>query len=84
MFTSNAVQFLGVVHVRVGEAVHVLPVQAMNMSPDSTGHAAGGLFEEHGQFGIMVNIHAGAAEIEKHVRAAAEEATRMLRRREMH
>lgn len=84
MFTPTAVQFLGVVEVRVGDAVHTLPVQAMNRVPDSRERAVGGLFEENGQFGIMVNMHAGAAEVEKHVRAAAEEAARLLSLRVLH
>jgi hypothetical protein len=92
MFTQSPIPFplphfgqlLGVVQVRVGDAVHTLQVQAMNIVPDVIGHAAGGLFEEDGQFGIMVNMHAGAKDVEKHVHAAAEEAARVLQKRLMH
>jgi hypothetical protein len=84
MFTPTAVQFLGVVQVRVGNAVHTLPVRAMNIAPDSPANAAGGLFEEDGAFGIIVNMRAGAAEVEKHVRSATEEAVRLISRRALH
>jgi hypothetical protein len=83
MFTPNAVQFVGVVQVRVGDAVHTLPVRIMNIAPDSA-EGAGGLFEENGEFGILVNARAGSSELEARVRAAAEEAARLLSRRVLH
>jgi hypothetical protein len=83
MFATSAVQFLGVVQVRVGETTHTLPVQAISTARDGEGHV-GGLFEDDGQLGIMVEASGNPVEIERAVQQAAAEAAQILARRFMH
>jgi hypothetical protein len=82
--TANGVQLLGVVTVRIGNAVHTLPIQAVQMTPDAHEGAMGGLFEDDGNFGIMVRAHEDANEVQKQVKTAVDEAVRILSQRTMH
>ncbi len=85
-------RLLGYVQVRVGSQSVALPVQSVEFATkddarvdvrkDVEGNATvGGLFEEGGQLGILVDSHASDAEVQAQIVKASEEAVRQLSKR---
>ncbi len=85
-------RLLGFVQVHVGSRTVALPVQSVpfatnddarvNERKDPEGNPqAGGLFEEGGQFGILVDEDASDAEVQAQIVKASEEAVRQLSKR---
>lgn len=85
-------RLIGYVQVHVGSRTVALPVQAVHFASErdtrvndrkdaeETSHA-GGLFEEGGQLGILVDGDASEAQIQAQIVAASEEAVRQLSKR---
>ncbi len=93
--TGGAMQtsrLLGYVQVHVGSRTVALPVQAIdfatnddarvNERKDAEGNGQpGGLFEEGGQLGILVDSAASDADVQAQIVKASEEAVRQLSKR---
>ena len=93
--TNGAMQpprLLGYVQVHVGSQMVALPVQAVhfasnhdapvNERKDAEGNSrSGGLFEEGGQLGIIVDGDASEAEVQAQIVKASEDAVRELSKR---
>jgi hypothetical protein len=92
----QASRLLGYVQVHVGSRTVALPVQAIDFATnddargpgfvndrkDAEGNAqAGGLFEEGGQLGILVDGAASDADVQAQIVKASEEAVRRLSKR---
>jgi hypothetical protein len=71
---SNA-RLLGYVQLRVGERLYALPVQAMQLAPDS-GTAPGGFFDEKGELGILVDGDASDVDVQAQIASASADAVR--------
>ena len=74
-------RLLGFVQVYVGSKTYALPVQSVRFTRGGETAAAGGLFEEAGQLGILVNGDASDADVQAQIVKASEEAVVELSKR---
>ena len=74
-------RFLGYVQVQVGARLFALPVQAVHFTSENDPVAAGGLFEEAGELGILVSDDASPADVQAQIVKASAEAVRELSKR---
>jgi hypothetical protein len=85
----ESARLLGFVQVHVGSRTIALPVQAVHFASHGDADAigaernalAGGLFEEGGQLGILVDDDASDADVQAQITKASAEAVRQLSQR---
>jgi len=84
-------QLLGYVQVQVGSRLFALPVQSVRFHEGAASRSEasknvkkpGGLFEEDGELGILVDGSASEADVEAQIASASAEAVRELSKRHL-